>query len=44
MTITQGYTVEQWTQRWVLIDGAWYREAWIIDAAGCRRYVAIIEN
>jgi hypothetical protein len=37
------YTVLSLTQRWVLIDGAWYREAWIEDAAGCVRFVAILD-
>lgn len=44
MTITQGLTVVQWTQHYVLIDGAWYREAWVEDVAGCLRYVAILDD
>ena len=43
-TTLDTYTVRQWTQHWVLIRGAWYREAWIVDAAGCLRFVAILDD
>lgn len=38
------YTVLQWTQHWVLLHGAWYREAWVEDVAGVRRFVAILDE
>jgi len=38
------YTVLSLTQHWVLLHGAWYREAWVLDAAGCRRFVAILDD
>jgi len=40
----ENITVLSLTQRWVLIGGAWYREAWILDAAGVRRFVAIADD
>lgn len=45
MTSTlNSYRIVQLTQRWVLIEGAWYREAWITDAAGVLRFVAILDD
>jgi hypothetical protein len=38
------YTVVSWTQRWVLLHGAWYREAWVTDVAGVLRFVAILDD
>lgn len=40
MTGPDDYTILKLTQRWVLIGGAWYREAWIRDDRGVR-FVAI---
>lgn len=37
------YRILSLTQRWVRLHGAWYREAWIEDAAGCVRFVAILD-
>lgn len=44
MNSLENLTVLSLTQRWVLIDGAWYREAWVLDVAGCRRFVAILDD
>lgn len=38
------FTILSLTQRWVLLEGAWYREAWVLDAAGVRRFVAILDE
>jgi hypothetical protein len=38
------FTILQLTQQWVLLHGTWYREAWVLDAAGVRRYVAILDE
>lgn len=38
------YRILQLTQHWVLLDGAWYREAWVEDAAGVVRFVAILDD
>ena len=38
------YTVLAWTQHWVRLHGVWYREAWIEDALGCVRFVAILDD
>lgn len=38
------YRVISLTQRWVRLHGAWYREAWVEDAAGCLRFVAILDD
>lgn len=39
-----GITIVTLTQHWSLIDGAWYRDAWIEDAAGLVRFVAILDE
>lgn len=39
-----GLTILKLTQHWSLIDGAWYRDAWIRDAAGCVRFVGIRDD
>lgn len=40
-----GLDIESLTQHWVIIDGDWYREAWVRDTAtGCLRYVAILDE
>jgi hypothetical protein len=40
----ESLTIVQLTQHWVLINGAWYRDAWVRDAAGELRYVAILDE
>lgn len=37
-------TILSLTRHWVLIDGAWYREAWVADATGAPRFVAILDS
>jgi hypothetical protein len=44
MTALENLTVLQLTQRYVLLHGAWYREAWVRDVAGCVRFVAILDD
>jgi GH15 family glucan-1,4-alpha-glucosidase len=39
-----GLTIVSYTQHWVRIDGAWYREAWVRDASGQLRYVGILDE
>lgn len=43
-TALDSYTIVSLTQRWVLLYGAWYREAWVEDAAGVLRFVAILDD
>lgn len=40
----ENLTILNLTQHWVLLDGSWYREAWVLDLAGVRRYVAILDD
>ncbi len=40
----ENLTILHLTQHWSLIDGAWYRDAWVEDAAGCVRFVAILDE
>jgi hypothetical protein len=44
MSNLESLTILSLTQHWVLIDGAWHREAWVRDLAGCVRYVAILDD
>jgi hypothetical protein len=44
MLTLENLTILSLTQQWVLIDGAWYREAWVLDPAGVRRFVAILDE
>jgi hypothetical protein len=39
-----GLTIIQWTQHYVRLHDAWYREAWVRDAAGAVRFVAILDD
>lgn len=43
-TTLDSYRIVSLTQHWVLLEGAWYREAWIEDVAGVLRYVAILDE
>jgi hypothetical protein len=43
-TTLDAFTVVQYTQRWVMLHGAWYREAWVRDVAGVLRFVAILDD
>jgi hypothetical protein len=39
-----GYRLEQWTQHWSWIEGAWYRDAIAIRLAdGQRRLVSVLD-
>lgn len=40
----ENLTILSLTQHWVLLNGAWYREAWVLDPAGVRRFVAILDD
>jgi hypothetical protein len=43
--ITHGYQLEQWTQHWRQIDGAWYRDAVAIRLAdGQRRLISFLDD
>jgi hypothetical protein len=43
-TTLDSFTIVSLTQRWVLLHGTWYREAWVQDAAGVLRFVAILDD
>ena len=38
------YTIVSLTQHWSLIEGCYYRDAWVRDAAGSLRFVAIRDD
>jgi hypothetical protein len=40
----ENLTILSLTRHWVRIDGDWYREAWVQDAAGVVRFVAILDD
>ena len=44
MSNLENLEILQLTQHWSLIDGAYYRDAWVRDLAGCVRYVAILDE
>ena len=44
MNTLENLEILQLTQHWQLIDGAWYRDAWVRDLAGCVRFVAILDE
>jgi hypothetical protein len=44
MTILENLTILSLTQHWSLVDGAWYRDAWVQDVAGVVRFVAILDE
>jgi hypothetical protein len=44
MLTLENLTILSLTRHWVRIDADWYREAWIRDAAGCVRFVAILDD
>lgn len=44
MNALENLTILSLTQRWVLLDGAWYREAWVRDLGGVVRFVAILDD
>ena len=37
-------TIVHLTQQWVLLNDAWYREAYVRDSSGSLRYVAILDE
>jgi hypothetical protein len=44
MLALENLTIVSLTQHWVLVDGAWYRDAWVQDLAGCVRLVGILDD
>jgi hypothetical protein len=40
----ESLTILSLTQHWSLIDGEWYRDAWVEDASGVVRFVAIRDD
>lgn len=44
MTGLDDLTIVSLTQHWVRLDDAWYRDAWVVDASGCLRFVAILDD
>jgi hypothetical protein len=44
MNALENLTVLQLTRHWVLIDGEWYREAWVRDLGGVVKFVAIRDD